>query len=113
MTNIGKQAWGPQYNHMRQLFTAVVAARTDYGASIWHRLKDKKSQAAAQIQKLTTIQHLAMKAICECYRMTSIAAMSLETELPSPKLRLQHKILKAVTCMQTLSTNNSVTTWMT
>ena len=113
MTSVGKQAWGPQYNHVRQLFTAVVAARTDYGASIWHRPKDKKSQAAAQTQKLTTIQRLAMKAICGCYRTTSTAAMSLETELPSPRLRLQQKILKTATRMQTLSANNPVTIWMT
>src|SRR5436309_1254458 len=80
-------------------------ARFDY-SPVWHRLKDKKSQAAAQIQKLTTIQRLAMKAICGCYRMTSTATMSLETELPFPRLHLQQKILKTTIHMQTLSANN-------
>jgi len=34
LSRIAKNHWGPQYQHIRQLFNAVIAARTDYAASI-------------------------------------------------------------------------------
>ena len=49
MSNAAKSQWGAQYRYIRQLFTAVVAPRTDYGAIIWHRPSDTKSPAGKQV----------------------------------------------------------------
>jgi len=37
LSGIAKSNWGVQYTHARKLFISVIAARTDYAASIWHR----------------------------------------------------------------------------
>jgi hypothetical protein len=68
LTGITKAGWGVQYKYARKIYNAVITARMDYGAIVWHRPKDDGSTAfTAQIRKLTTIQRIAMKAITGCY----------------------------------------------
>jgi ribonuclease HI len=104
LASITKTGWGMQYKYARQLFAAVIASRTDYGAVVWHRPKQDGSTAStAQVQKLTTVQRLAMKAITGCYRTTPTAALEIEAELQPPWIRLQTKVLLTVTRMRSLS----------
>lgn len=111
LSSIIKSNWGAQYKYAQQLFTAVIAARTDYGASIWHHPTSDGRTATTQIQKLTTIQRLAMKAITGCYKTTPTAAMEIEAELQPPRIRLQTKVLQVVTRMQCLSANHPLQEW--
>jgi hypothetical protein len=109
MANIAKATWGAQFTHLRQLFIAVVAPRIDYAAGIWYRLKDHRAQTIAQTTKLASTQRHAMKAIIGCFRTTATIAMEMETELPPPHIRLQEKILRNLTRMQTLSEKHPLT----
>ena len=82
LSSIAKNSWGAQYKYARQLFKAVIAARTDYAAVIWHRPKDgNKMATSTQACKLDKIQRLAMKAITGCYKTTAMAAMEIEMGL--------------------------------
>ena len=56
LASIAKNGWGAQYKYARQLFSAVIAPRMDYGAVIWHRPKrDGSTASTTQVKKLTTI----------------------------------------------------------
>ena len=103
--------WGPPYQYARQLFKAVIVPRIDYGSVIWHKPKaDGSTAGLAYIQKLTTVQRLAMKAILGCYRTTPTAAMEIESGLPPTWIRLQTKPLLSVTRMQSLSARHFIQT---
>ena len=113
LSRIAKCNWGAPYKYARQLFNAVIAARTDYAASIWHRPRSGgKTAATAQARSLTTIQRLAMKAITGCYRTTPTAAMEIEAGLQPAWIRLQIKALQSVTRMQSLSTKHPIHEWL-
>jgi len=74
ISRVAKSTWGAHYRYVRQLFTAVVAPRMDYAASIWHRPpKYGKMHAPTQLSKLVSAQRIAMKAIIGCFRTTSTA----------------------------------------
>jgi hypothetical protein len=106
MSSAAKATWGAEFKYTRQLFTAVIAPRTDYAASIWHRVGDRKAQSIHQITELTKTQRLAMRAITGCFRTTPTAALEYETGLPPAGLRLERKILQSLTRMQTLPENH-------
>ena len=113
LSSIAKSSWGAQYKYARQLFKAVISARTDYAAVIWHRPKDGNKMATAiQASKLDKIQRLAMKAITGCYKTAPTAAMKIETGLQPSWLRLQTKVLQAITRMQTLSKKHPLQEWL-
>ena len=113
LASITKNGWGVQYKYARQLFNAVIAPRMDYGAIVWHRPKQDGSTAStAQVQKLTTVQRLAMKAITGCYRTTPTAAMEIEAELQPLWIRLQTKVLLAITRMRSLSATHPIQEWI-
>ena len=104
LAGVARTTWGVPYRYARQLFQTVIAPRTDYAAIIWHRPKQNGSTAdTTQIRKLNTVQRLAMKAISGCYRTTPTAAMEIETELQPVWIRLQTRVLLAITRMQSLS----------
>jgi hypothetical protein len=107
LSSITKTGWGIHYKYARQIYNAVITTRMDYGATVWHR--PKYMAITTQIRKLTTIQRIAMKAITGCYRTTPTAALEIETDLPPPWLRLQTKILLAITRMQTAIRQSSDT----
>ena len=114
LSSIAKTTWGAPFKHVRQLFQAVIAPRTDYAALIWHRPKDDGSTAGTvQNRRLTTIQRLAMKAILGCYKTTPTAAMEIETGLQPPWIRLQTKVLLSTTRMQSLSSKHPIQEWLT
>ena len=101
--------WGAQHRYAKQLFQAVIAPRTDYGAVIWHRSKQNESTASTmQCKRLTIIQRLIMKAITDCYRITSTTAMKIEINLQFAWIWFQTKTLLTVTRMQTLFTRHSI-----
>jgi hypothetical protein len=54
-----------------------------------------------------------MKAILGCYRTTSTAAMEIESGLQPAWIRLQTKVLSAVTRMQSLPSNHPIWPWLT
>ena len=112
MSNAAKSQWGAQYRYIRQLFIAVVAPRTDYGAIIWHRPNDTNSQSGKQVTELEKIQRTAMKTILGCFRTTSKAAMQVETGLIPPHLRLQSRILRNLSRIQTLPSSHPLKIWM-
>jgi hypothetical protein len=112
LSSIAKNSWGVQYKYMRQLFKAVISARTDYAAVVWHRPKDGNKMATQACKLDKIIQRLAMKAITGCYRTTSTAAMEIETGLQPSWLRLQTKVLQATTRMQTLSKKHPLQEWL-
>ena len=113
LTRIAKCNWGAPYQYTRQLFNAVIAARTDYAACIWHRPNQHgKTRHSAQVQTLTTIQRTAMKAITGCFRTTSTAAMENESGLPPAWIRLQTKVLQSTTRMQTLAEDHPIQKWL-
>ena len=114
LSSIAKPTGGAPYRHVRQLFQAVIAPRTDYGATIWHQPRDDGSTAGTmQNRRLTTIQRLAMKAILGCYKTTPTAAMEMETGLQPPWIRLQTKVLLSITRMQSLSLKHPIQEWLT
>src|SRR5271169_797062 len=103
LSRIAKAGWGPQFRYLRQLFTAVIAPRMDYGACIWHKpTRYGQYIPPSSISKLETAQRTALKAILGCFRTTPTAALERETALAPPHLRLQSKILRTLTRMQTL-----------
>jgi len=111
--SIAKRSWGAPYKYIRQLFQAVIAPRTDYAASIWHRPKQDGSTAGSvQIRKLSTVQRVAMKATLGCYKTTPTAAMEIESGLQPAWIRLQTKVLLAVTRMRSLSAKHPVQEWL-
>src|SRR5271170_3068589 len=113
LARITKDSWGAPYKYARQLFNAVIAARTDYAASIWHRPRSEgKTAATAQIRSLTTVQRLAMKTITGCYRTTPTAAMEVEAGLQPAWIRLQTKALQSVARMQSLSAKHPIQKWL-
>ena len=112
MASIARATWGAHYKHIRQLFNAVVAPRTDYAASIWHRPGDKRGPRTAQVGKLTSVQRLAMRAITGCYKTTPTSALEVETGLPPAELRLRGKVLRTLTRMQTRPPQHPLKSWI-
>jgi ribonuclease HI len=109
ISRVARSTWGAHYRYARQLFTAVVAPRMDYAASIWHRpLKYGKTHAPTQLSKFASAQRIAMKAIIGCFRTTPTPALEVETALSPAHIRLQSKILRTFTRMQTLVEGNPV-----
>ena len=113
LASLAKTEWGAQYQYVRQLFIAAIAPQMDYGAVVWHRPKQDGSTAStSQIQKLATIQRLAMKAITGCYKTTPTAAMEIEAGLQPLWIRLQTKVLLAIVRMRSLSTSHPIHDWL-
>jgi len=111
--SIAKSSWGAPYRYIRQLYQAVIVPRMDYAASIWHRPKADGSTAGfAHVRRLSTAQRLAMKAILGCYGTTPTAAMELELGLEPPWIRLQTKVMLAITRMQSLSGKHPIQEWL-
>ena len=114
LSSIANCKWGTPHRLVRQLFQTVIAPRIDYAAVIWHRPKADGSAAhSMQAQKLSTVQRIAMKTILGCYRTTPTVAMEIESGLPPPWIRLQTKVLSALTRMQTLATNRPIHEFLT
>ena len=112
LSGIAKSNWGAQYKYARRLFNSVIAARTDYAVSIWHQPNSEgKAASTKQIQRLTTIQRLAMKAITGCYKTTPTAAMEKEADLQPTWIWLQTKVLQAISRMQSLSGKHPLREW--
>ena len=112
--SIAKNSWGVPYKYVRQLFLSIIAPRMDYAASIWHRPMDDRSTASSvQIKRSTTVQRLAMKAILGYYKTTPTAVIEIESGLQPPWIRLQTKVLLAITRMQSLSAKHPVQEWVT
>ena len=111
LAGIAGNRWGTDFKHLRCLFNAVIAPRTDYGAIIWHCPDDQFTPALSQIRKLATVQRQAMRRILGCFKTTPTAAMEVESALMPPELRLKEKILKTITRMQTLSPQHPIHTW--
>src|SRR5437667_7336587 len=89
ISRVTKATWGAEFQYLRRLFTAVVAPRMDYAASIWHRPTRYGQQApSTQLSKLVTAQRTTMKAILGCFHTTSTSALEVETGLAPPHLRL-------------------------
>ena len=112
ISSIAKGGTGMHYRYVRQLFQAVISASTDYGAVIWHRPHQGGTASTAQMKNLTTIQRLAMIATTGCYRTTPTAAMEIESDLQPAWIRLQTKVLLAVTRMQSLSSLHPIHKWI-
>jgi len=74
ISRIAKSTWGATYVPTRTLFNAVVAARMDYAAIVWHR-PTKHGRPPASLSKLETAQRTAMKAILGAFRTTTTSAM--------------------------------------
>ena len=111
--SIGKASWGAPYAHIKQLFQATVASRLDYAAIVWHRPQSNGAMAASiQVRKFTTVQRIAMKAILGCYRTTPTIAMEVESGLQPAWIRLQTRVLSALTRMQSLPPNHPIWTWL-
>ena len=64
------------------------------------------------MQKLATVQRLAMKAITGCYKTTPTAAMEIESELQPPWIRLQTKVLLTIVRMRSLSPSHPIQEWL-
>ena len=57
IAGIAKSEWGPEFKHLRRLFTAVAAPRIDYGAIIWHRPRDTRTApTTSQLNALSLLQ---------------------------------------------------------
>jgi ribonuclease HI len=113
LSRIAKCNWGAPFKHIRQLFLSVIAPRMDYAAVIWHRpTHDGRADASTQIRKMSTIQRLAMKAMLGCFKTTPTAAMEIESGIQPSWLRLQTKVLLAITRMQTLSEKHPMKEWL-
>src|SRR5579859_4200733 len=91
ISRIAKSTLGATYVQTRTLFSAVVAARMDYAAIVWHR-PTKHEQPPASLSKLETAQRTAMKAILGAFRTTTTSAMEIDTSLLPAHLRLRRKI---------------------
>jgi ribonuclease HI len=65
----------------------------------------------AQQNRLETVQRLAMKAILGFVRTTLTAAMQIETGIMPLQLRLQEKVLKTLTRIQTLPKEHPLHEW--
>jgi len=114
ISGIAKSKWGPEFNHLRRLFTTVAAPRIDYAAIIWHRPGDvRTAPTTSQLNKLSSIQGRIMRAITGCFRTTAITALEHETALLSPQWRLTSKILQTATRMAATATNHPIQTWIT
>ncbi len=113
LSSIAKGSTGMHFRYVRQLFQAVISASTDYGAVVWHRPRqDGTAASTAQMKNLTTIQRLAMIATTGCYRTTPTAALEIESDLQPAWIRLQTKVLLAVTRMQSLSSLHPIHEWI-
>jgi len=112
LSGIAKCNWGATHKDIRQIFSTAIASKTDYAACIWHRPRKIGSAQATQNKKLTTIQRHAMKAITGCYTTTPTSALEIEANLEPPWIRLQTKVLSAVTRMQTLPANHPIHHWI-
>ena len=113
IAGIAKSKWGPEYKHLRRLFTAVAAPRIDYAAIIWHRPGDTRTAPmTSQLRILASMQGKIMRAITGCFRTTAIKALEHETALLSPKWRLTNKILQTITRMMTTAKNHPIHTWI-
>jgi hypothetical protein len=109
MASIAKCTWGAPFKYVKRLYTAVVKPRTQYAAPIWHRPEDHKhSPTTKQINGLTKVQRLAMKAITGCFRTTPTDSLQLEAQLPSVELELQKQIRRYMIHIQTLPPNHPV-----
>ena len=103
---------GPQIRYIRQLFTAIVVPRTDYGAIIWHRPKAHGQLPAGKINRLVGPQRLAIKAIIGSFRIAPTSALQYEMQLPPPDLRLKRKVLQSLTRMQTFPSSHPISPWV-
>ena len=103
---------GPQIRYIRQLFTAIVVPRTDYGAIIWHRPKAHGQLPAGKINRLVGPQRLAIKAIIGSFRIAPTSALQYEMQLPPPDLRLKRKVLQSLTRMHTLPSSHPISPWV-
>ena len=75
-------------------------------------MHDGSTVASAHIRKLVMVQRLAMKATLGCYKTAPTAAMEIESDLQPPWIRLQTKVLLAITRMQSLSAKHPVQEWL-
>src|SRR5579859_7369154 len=107
ISRIAKSTWGATYVPTRTLFNAVVAARMDYAAIVWHR-PTKHGRPPASLSKLETAQRTAMKAILGAFCTTTTSAMEIDTSLLPAHLRLRRKILQSMARMQTTQENHPI-----
>ena len=70
-----------------------------------------KHSRLAYIQKLTTIQRLAMKATLGCYRTTFTAAMEIESNLPPTWISKLRLFSQSLAC-KSLSSHHPIQAWL-
>src|SRR5438045_1735387 len=113
LARIARGKWGPEFKHMRRLFTAVIAPRMDYATAIWHRPEDhRKAPTTWQINKLSSVQRQAMKTILGCFRTTPTIALEIETALLPTQLRLRCKALQSISRIQTYPEKHPLRKWV-
>src|SRR6266496_6220407 len=113
MAGIAKGKWGPEFNHLRRLYTAVVAPRMDHAAAIWHRPEDhRKAPTTSQINKLSSVQRQVMKTITGCFGTTPTTTLEMETTLLPTQPHLHSKALRTITRIQTHQHKLSLCRWV-
>jgi hypothetical protein len=84
LSSLGSSTWGVRLQDMRRLYEAIAVPQMMYACSVWSNanLNDKKrGYTHKTLDALRSIQARAARSICGAYRVTSRAALDVETFL--------------------------------
>jgi ribonuclease HI len=88
ISRLATSEWGLSASAFRQLYLTCITTVSDFGAEVWW--KEQKTH----IEKLQSLQNLAMRKILGAFRSSPSAAMEVELSILPPKIRLNQQCRK-------------------
>ena len=97
--------WGLKSNTKRQIYQTCISSISDYDAEIWYNAQNPQKSYVNRLQKL---QNLTLRKILEFFRIASIDALKIESNIPLIKIRMHRKMQKYALRTMTVTVNYSI-----
>ena len=97
--------WGLKSNAKRQIYQTCISSISDYDAEIWYNAQNSQKSYLNQLQNL---QNLILRKILEFFRIASIDAMKIKSNILSIETRVHWKMQRYALRTMKMTENYSI-----
>ena len=108
LSKLAGSTWGGNLHTVRQMYEAVVLPQIMYCCSVWYILQDKPGHKKWILTDLETMQVKAARVITRAFQAISRPVLDVKTYLLPIKQRLEKLTCKAMLCISTSSTLETI-----
>ena len=97
--------WNLKSKARRQIYQTCISSISNYDAKIWYNAQNLQKSYINQLQKL---QHSTLRKTLNLFRIASIDALRIKSDILSIKVRMHRKMQKYALCTMKMTENYSI-----